>query len=110
MKYPVLPKPLKTPAASIEADQTFLKQIEPPINYKFSEDRLLQEFKEYIDNTYRSGHYSRSQFQATEFIVDSGHGVGFCVGNVMKYAQRYGRKDGFNRKDLLKILHYALIL
>ena len=27
----------------------------------------------------------------------------------MKYAQRYGKKDGYNRKDLLKVLHYALI-
>ena len=27
----------------------------------------------------------------------------------MKYAQRYGNKDGYNRKDLLKVLHYGLI-
>ena len=27
----------------------------------------------------------------------------------MKYAQRFGKKDGKNRKDLLKILHYTMI-
>ena len=27
-------------------------------------------------------------FRATEFIIDSGHGEGFCIGNIMKYAQR----------------------
>jgi hypothetical protein len=27
----------------------------------------------------------------------------------MKYAQRYGKKDGYNRKDLMKIIHYAII-
>jgi hypothetical protein len=27
----------------------------------------------------------------------------------MKYAQRYGKKGGKNRKDLLKILHYTII-
>jgi len=78
------------------------------INYKFNEDYLISELKEYVDSTY-SGHYSRNKFQATEFIIDSGHGMGFCIGNVLKYAQRYGHKEGYNRKDLLKVLHYALI-
>ena len=78
------------------------------IDYKFNEDYLISELKEYVDSTY-SGHYSRNKFQATEFIIDSGHGMGFCIGNVLKYAQRYGHKEGYNRKDLLKVLHYALI-
>ena len=29
---------------------------------------------------------------------------------MLKYAQRYGKKDGRNRKDLLKIIHYAIIM
>ena len=78
------------------------------IEYKFSEDRLLDDLKAYIDSTY-DAHYSKSKFQATEFIFDSGHGMGFCIGNVLKYAQRYGRKDGYNRKDLQKVLHYAIM-
>ena len=78
------------------------------IDYKYSEDRILKEIKEYIDATYGE-HYSQNKFQATEFIVDSGHGEGFCIGNIMKYAQRYGKKDGHNRKDLLKVLHYAIM-
>jgi hypothetical protein len=78
------------------------------IDYKYSEDRILKEIKEYIDATYGE-HYSQNKFQATEFIVDSGHGEGFCIGNIIKYAQRYGKKDGYNRKDLLKVLHYAIM-
>lgn len=78
------------------------------IDYKYNEGELIAELKEYIDATY-SEHYSLNKFQATEFIIDAGHGDGFCIGNVMKYAQRYGKKDGYNRKDLLKVLHYALI-
>lgn len=78
------------------------------INYKYNEDKLLKEFSSYLDQTYDQ-HYSLNQFQATEFILDSGHGEGFCIGNILKYAQRYGKKDGYNRKDLLKVLHYALI-
>ena len=77
-------------------------------NYKYSEDRLLEELRNYIDDTYE-GHYSQNQFQATEFIMDSGHGDGFCIGNIIKSAQRYGKKDGYNRKDLLKVLHYGIM-
>lgn len=79
------------------------------IDYRYEEDKTLTELKTYIDSTYNQ-HYSRDKFQATEFIIDGGHGEGFCIGNILKYAQRYGKKDGRNRKDLLKILHYAVIM
>jgi hypothetical protein len=78
------------------------------IVYKYSEDNILKELKEYIDATYNE-HYSQNKFQATEFILDAGHGDGFCIGNIMKYAQRYGKKDGYNRKDLLKVIHYGIM-
>ena len=78
------------------------------IDYKYSEELILKEIKEYVDATYGE-HYSQNKFQATEFIMDSGHGEGFCIGNIMKYAQRYGKKDGHNRKDLMKVLHYAIM-
>ena len=78
------------------------------IEYKFNEYENLIALKDYVDSTYNQ-HYSKSKFQATEFIVDSGHGEGFCIGNILKYSQRYGKKEGKNRADLLKVLHYALI-
>ena len=80
------------------------------IDYKFDEDEYISELQSHINGTY-SSHYSKEQFQATEFIVDGGHGTGFCIGNIMKYAQRYGKKGDSTqaRKDLMKILHYAII-
>ena len=78
------------------------------INYKFNEKVIIDQLQDYVDSTY-SAHYAKNKFQATEFIIDGGHGEGFCIGNIMKYAQRYGNKDGYNRKDLMKVLHYALI-
>jgi hypothetical protein len=62
------------------------------IQYKFNEGELIDQLKEYIDATY-SGHYSKNKFQSTEF----------------KYVQRYGKKNGKNRADLLKVLHYTII-
>ena len=79
------------------------------IEYKFHEDRILNELRAYIDKTYDQ-HYSQSKYQATEFIFDGGHGIGFTVGNIMKYAQRYGKKGGRNRADLLKVIHYAMFM
>ena len=78
------------------------------INYKFNEKNLIDDLQNYIDKTY-DGHYSKNKFQSTEFIIDCGHGMGFALGNVLKYAQRYGKKEGYNRADIMKILHYALI-
>ena len=82
------------------------KQKNP--DYKYNEGKALAELKEYIDSTYDE-HYSKNKFQATEFIIDGGHGEGFCIGNIMKYAQRYGKKDGYNKRDLLKVIHYGII-
>lgn len=80
------------------------------INYKFNENMYLEELWDYVNATYGQ-HYSQNKFQATEFIIDSGHGTGFCMGNVLKYSQRYGNKGTVEdaRKDLMKVLHYALI-
>ena len=78
------------------------------IKYKFNEDKILKDIKDYNDLTYNQ-HYGNGKYQATDMIIDSGHGEGFCIGNIMKYAMRYGKKDGKNIKDLQKIIHYAII-
>ena len=80
------------------------------IDYKYDEGRLLKELAEYIDATYDE-HYSQGKYQATEFIIDNGFGLGFTIGNVLKYAQRYGKKGSPDdwRKDLMKVIHYSII-
>jgi|TARA_R110000796_G_scaffold144217_1_gene260904 hypothetical protein len=77
------------------------------MDYKFEEDVTLSNLKDYIDSTYDQ-HYASGKYQATDMIVDAGFGEGFCIGNIMKYAMRYGKKDNKN-KELLKIIHYAMI-
>ena len=82
------------------------------VDYKFSEGELIEELGQYIDSTYskdEGSHYNQNKFQATEFIVDGGHGEGFCIGNILKYAQRYGKKEGYNRKlQLRPVMKYQL--
>ena len=89
--------------------QIDIKMSNKKIDYKFNEKELCEQLLEYINKTY-DGHYSKNKFQSTEFIVDCGHGEGFCIGNILKYAQRYGKKNGYNRADLMKVLHYAIIM
>ena len=78
--------------------------------YKFDEGRYLQELTEYVNSTY-SEHYAENKYQTTEIVIDRGRGTGFCMGNVDKYSNRYGKKGNRDdhRKDLMKVLHYALI-
>ena len=80
------------------------------MTYAFNEDLILEEVRQYVDDTY-NGHYSQTKFQTNEFIIDNGHGKGFVLGNIIKYAQRYGKKGNpaDHRKDLMKILHYGII-
>ncbi len=80
------------------------------IKYKYNEGDLLRQITDYVNSTYDE-HYSQNKFQATEFSIDGGHGVGFAIGNIMKYAQRYGHKGNPEdwRKDLMKVIHYAII-
>ena len=74
---------------------------------KFSETKILEEIDDYIHETYKK-HYAEGKYQATDMIIDAGYGEGFCIGNIMKYAMRYGKKD--NKKlELYKIIHYAII-
>ena len=78
-------------------------------DYKFKENDILNEVMDYIDKTYRSHYANGVKKQATEIIIDQGHGTGFCMGNILKYAQRYGKKEGRNKNDLMKVIHYAII-
>ena len=43
--------------------------------------RKVQELTKYIDDTYGQ-HYASDKYQATDVIIDSGHGEGFCLGNI----------------------------
>lgn len=91
------------------------KPLSPAPDYKFNEGKLIEEIREYINSTY-SQHYaagknSKSKIQTTEIIIDRGHGTGFCLGNMDKYSNRYGTKGTREewRKDLMKVIHYAMI-
>ena len=75
---------------------------------KYNEDEILKEMSDYISNTYR-GHYSVGNVQTLALIASVGDAEAFCRSNVLKYASRYDRK-GTARKDIIKIIHYGMLL
>ena len=79
-------------------------------NYKYSEDEILKELKDYIIGTYNQ-HYSAGsdKIQTLDLIEACGDGEAFCRSNILKYASRYDKK-GTARRDIMKILHYAVLL
>ena len=75
---------------------------------KFSEDEILKEISEYVDKTY-GAHYSVGSVQTLDLIESVGDAEAFCRSNILKYASRYDKK-GTARKDLMKIIHYGMLL
>ena len=78
--------------------------------YKYNEEEILKELSDYISGTYKQ-HYSAGDdaIQTLDLIEACGDGEAFCRSNILKYASRYDKK-GTARRDILKILHYAVLL
>ena len=87
-------------------------KITPSTNtkQKYSEDVIIKELKDYITRTYDQ-HYSAGsdKIQTLDLIEACGDGEAFCRSNILKYASRYDKK-GTARRDIMKILHYAVLL
>ena len=81
-----------------------------PNRFKYSEERIIKELTDYISATYNQ-HYSAGDdaVQTLDLIEACGDGESFCRSNILKYASRYDKK-GTARRDIMKILHYAVLL
>jgi len=78
--------------------------------WKYDEEKILKELSDYISGTYNQ-HYSAGtdKVQTLDLIEACGDGESFCRSNILKYASRYDKK-GTARRDIMKILHYAVLL
>ena len=77
--------------------------------YKYNEDKILQEVKDYVSDTYRAHYNSDNGTQTLDLIESVGDAAAFCRSNILKYASRYDKK-GSARMDIKKIIHYAVLL
>ena len=83
-------------------------------NFKYHEDEILKDVQEYVSRTYQ-GHYTGTKHefrkvQTIDLMAARDIATGFCQANILKYGSRYGSKNGKNKTDLLKVIHYAMLL
>ena len=99
-----------------EYHQQELKKMDFKRNhqYKYHEEEILKDIEEYVSGTYK-GHYTGNSHeyrnvQTLDLMASKDLASGFCQANILKYGSRYGNKDGKNKKDLMKVIHYAMLL
>jgi hypothetical protein len=80
------------------------------IDYKRNEDKILKAVQQYVDSTY-TAHYSSS---SGRYVVDDWEDMVIAreafLSNIVKYTKRLGKKEGWNPKDVMKIIHYSVFL
>jgi hypothetical protein len=79
--------------------------------WKYEEDKTLKEVEEYISSTYHS-HYTseQSKTQTLDLIESIGDAEAFTRSNAIKYLSRFGKKNGKSKMDILKAIHYCVLL
>ena len=82
--------------------------------YKYHEEEILKDVEEYVSRTYQ-GHYTGTKHefrkvQTIDLMAARDIAAQFCQANILKYGSRYGSKDGRNKTDLMKVIHYAMLL
>ena len=82
--------------------------------WKYNEDKILKDVEDYVTSTYGSHYCGHEQdykdVQTIDLMAAKELAAGFCQANIIKYGSRYGDKDGRNKRDLLKVIHYAMLL
>jgi len=91
---------ISTPTPGIEVD----------CPRKYKEDDAIKALQDYISTTY-NGHYTSKEnnVQTLDLIESVGDAEAFCRSNAIKYLSRYDKK-GQAKRDILKALHYSLLL
>lgn len=77
--------------------------------FKYREDQMLDEILKYIEGTYTQHYVAQNNAQLID-IIDDDELEAFAKISAMKYIQRFGKKSGRNRKDLLKAAHYIVMM
>ena len=79
-------------------------------NFKYNEDNLLDDTFEYIKGTYGQHYAGNKEIQTVDFWHSLGSLDTTARDNAIKYLARYGKKGGKNRKDLIKAIHYIILM
>ena len=106
--YPDIPNDLKEP---IVMNQSNVDLGNKNGFWKYQEDKTLKEIEQYLTRTYHS-HYTseKSKTQTLDLIESIGDAEPFTRSNAIKYLSRFGKKNGKSKLDILKAIHYCILL
>lgn len=80
-------------------------------NYKYNEDQIIADFHAYIDKTYGQHYMTEEQnIECFDVWLALGDSMPTFRNTAIKYLWRYGKKNGSNKDDLMKVLHYTLMM
>ena len=78
---------------------------------KYNEEQTVMELLDYIKSTYGQHYVDNKQNIQIQDVFDSiDIAEDFARGCAIKYLIRFGKKEGKNPKDLLKAMHYMVLL
>ena len=78
--------------------------------WKYEEDVILKEIRDYLSGTYKAHYANDNKTQTLDLIDSIGDAEAFCRSNAIKYLSRFGKKDGKSKLDILKAIHYCILL
>tara|TARA_B100000131_G_C17773490_1_gene474307 strand:- start:199 stop:576 length:378 start_codon:yes stop_codon:yes gene_type:complete len=103
-------KELHDLAQDLHLDDVSVKYVPHQIEFRYNEDEMLNEVLEYIKTTYQGHYVGKEEIQTTDVWHTLGSAMTTTRDTAIKYLMRYGKKGGYNKKDLLKAIHYIVLL
>ena len=74
-----------------------------------NEDKIINEITEYIASTYSAHYVNDKNIQVTDIWESMGMAKEAYRTNMVKYIIGAGNKGDQERKDIMKIIHYAIL-
>lgn len=78
--------------------------------YKYNEDEILQEIDRYLKGTLNAHYSDSSRVECFDAWISLGAATSTFRDNALKYLWRYGKKNGNNKDDLMKSIHYIIMM
>jgi len=104
---------LNIPKSTMSEDRIDLNLDQLATNgfWKYEEDLTMKEVRDYLSSTYNAHYTSKeSKTQTLDLIESIGDAEPFCRSNAIKYLSRFGKKGGKSKQDILKAIHYCVLL
>lgn len=78
-------------------------------SYKYAENIILADLKAHLDKTYSEHYATDNNIECFDAWIALGDSTPTFRNTALKYLWRYGKKNGNNKQDLMKALHYIFM-